>query len=318
LEELKKLLPETEFLYGEYYQKAAYSKEMLWPKLGEFMDFARQADAVLLFVGAQESEDTEKFDRRTLRMNPNYDMYVEAAIRTGKPTIVVCQSGSAVVFDEDTRNAHAIVQMWLAGEAAGGAIADVLTGKVNPSGKLSETFPKEPRTDLQYPGNGHYIEYTERFRVGYRYYDLHPEEILFPFGHGLSYTSFWYSNLSVEKKEDGWQVSFDVTNNGSLYGAEVAQLYICDPVSTVPKPVKELKKFKKLRLAPGETQSVSFTLTERDLSYYNVSLHRWVAEDGKYHILVGSSSQDIRLQGTILHTNGKDYTIRRVGVDMIG
>lgn len=317
LEELRKLMPDTEFVYGEFYQKAAYSKEMLWPKLGDFMNFVSDCDAALLFVGAQESEDTEKFDRRTLHMNPNYDMYVEAAVRTGRPTIVVCQSGSAVIFDDDTLKANAILQMWLGGEGAGGAIADVLTGKVNPSGKLSETFPKVERTDLGYPGNMQYVEYAEKLNVGYRYYDRHPEEICFPFGHGLSYTTFAYSNLSVEKN-DTWQVSFDITNTGDVFGAEVAQLYLCDPVSTVPKPVKELKKFAKVELNPGETKNVTLTLTERDLSYYNVALHRWVAEDGKYHVLIGSSSWDIRLQGSFHHSNTKDYTIRRVGEDMIG
>jgi len=317
LAELKKLLPDTEFVYGEYYKKYAYSKEMLWPSLGEYMNFVDSCDGALIFLGAQESEDTEKFDRRTPYLNPNYDMYVEAAVRTGKPVVVICQSGGAVIFDEDTQKAQAILQMWLGGEGAGGAIADVLTGKVNPSGKLSETFPRVPRTDLGYPGNIHYVEYPEKLNEGYRYYDRHPEEILFPFGHGLSYTAFRYENLTVTK-EDTVKVSFDLTNIGKVKGAEVAQLYVCDPVSTMPKPIKELKKFAKVELAPGETKTVSFELTERDFAYYNVSLHRWVAEDGKYYVLIGSSSQDIRLQGSFMHNNPKDYTIRRTGADMIG
>lgn len=318
LAELQKLMPDTEFGYRECYKKDAYSKEMLWPTLGEFMSFVEGYDAVLMFVGAQESEDTEKFDRRTPYMNPNYDMYVEAAVRTGKPVVVICQSGGALIFDEDMLGAQAIVQMWLGGEAAGGAIADVLTGKVNPQGKLSETFPNKMRTDLGYPGNGLYMEYNEKLNVGYRYYDRHPEEICFPFGHGLSYTHFDYKNLCIGKTDDTWTVTFEITNTGKVFGTEIAQLYICDPVSTVPKPIKELKKFAKVELNAGETKTVTMTLTERDLSYYNVSLHRWVAEDGKYHVLVGSSSQAIRLQGSIMHTNTKDYTIRRTGIDMIG
>ena len=129
--------------------------------------------------------------------------------------------------------------------------------------------------------------------------------------------SFRYDNLTVTK-EDTVKVSFDLTNVGKVKGAEVAQLYVCDPVSTMPKPIKELKKFAKVELAPGETKTVSFELTERDFAYYNVSLHRWVAEDGKYYVLIGSSSQDIRLQGSFMHNNPKDYTIRRTGADMIG
>ncbi len=318
LTELQKLLPDTEFSYKECYRKDAYSKEMLWPSLDEFMSFVEEHDAVLLFVGTQESEDTEKFDRRTPYMNPNYDMYVEAAVRTGKRVVVICQSGGAVIFDDDTLKAHAIVQMWLGGESAGGAIADILTGKVNPQGKLSETFPNKMRTDLNYPGNGMYMEYAEKLNVGYRYYDRHPEEICFPFGHGLSYTTFTYQNLTITPNDNTWTVTFEITNAGKVFGTEIAQLYVCDPVSTVPKPIKELKKFTKVELNAGETKTVIMTLTERDLSYYNVSLHRWVAEDGKYHILVGSSSQNIRLVGTLMHENKKDYTIRRTGFDMIG
>ncbi len=318
LAELQKLMPNTQFAYKECYRKDAYSKEMLWPSLGDFMSFVSEHDAVLLFVGTQESEDTEKFDRRTPYMNPNYDMYVEAAVRTGKRVVVICQSGGAVIFDDDTLKANAIVQMWLGGESAGGAIADVLTGKVNPQGKLSETFPNKMRTDLNYPGNGLYMEYAEKLNVGYRYYDQHPEEICFPFGHGLSYTHFAYANLVIAQNNNAWNVTFDITNTGKVFGTEIAQLYICDPVSTVPKPIKELKKFAKVELNAGETKTVAMTLTERDLSYYNVSLHRWVAEDGLYHVLVGSSSQNIRLTGSLMHTNTKDYTIRRTGIDMIG
>ena len=316
-EELKKLLPDTEFVYGEYYKKAEYSREMLWPKLGEFYDFISDCDAVLMFVGAQESEDTEKFDRRTPYMNPNYDMYVEAAVNSGKKIVVICQSGGVMIFDDNVKRAHSIVQMWLCGEAGGGAIADVLTGRVNPQGKLSETFPSKLRTDFEYPGNGSFIEYTEKLNVGYRYYDRHPEEIVYPFGHGLSYTDFEYSNIAVSD-EDGVKVTLDVKNVGKCSGAEIVQLYISDPVSTVPKPVKELKAFKKVELCPGETKAVSFAITERDLAYYNVSLKRWVAEDGKYIAHVGSSSRDIRQSVSFLHENKKDYTIKRIGEDMIG
>ena len=317
LEELKKLMPNTEFFYSECYKKDAFSNQMLWPKMGAFRESIRDCDVVLMFVGAQESEDTEKFDRRSPFMNPNYDMFVDAAIREGKKTIVICQSGGAVVFEDGVKSADAIIQMWLAGEASGGAIADILTGKVNPQGKLSETFPTKMRTDFDYPGNGLYIEYTEKLNVGYRYYDRHTDEICYPFGHGLSYTTFEYSDLEIVN-EDGWKAKFTIKNTGDVFGTEIAQMYISDPVATVPKPIKELKKFVKVELKPQESKLVTIDIDERDLAYFNVSLHRWVAEDGKYQVQIGSSSQDIRLTGTLMHENRKDYTIVRTGEDMIG
>jgi beta-glucosidase len=317
LEELKKLLPNTEFKYGEFYKKASYSPEMLWPKLGEFGKFIEDSDIVLIFVGAQESEDTEKFDRRTPFMNPNYDMYVEAAVKSGKKVVVVCQSGGVMILDDYMKKADSIVQMWLGGEASGGAVADVLTGKFNPQGKLSETFPTRVRDDFECPGNGLYIEYLEKLNVGYRYYDRHPEEIVYPFGHGLSYTDFEYSDLVITN-DNGVKASFKVKNVGDVFGTEIAQLYISDPVSTVPKPIKELRKFAKVELLPGEEKTVTFNIDERDIAYYNVSLHRYVAEDGRYDVLVGSSSRDIRLTASFMHENKKDYTIKRTGEDMIG
>ena len=317
LEELKKLLPNTEFVYGEFYKKASFSSEMLWAKLGEFGKFIEGSDVVLIFVGAQESEDTEKFDRRTPFMNPNYDMYVEFAIQSGKKVVLVCQSGGVMVFDDYMKKADSIVQMWLGGEAAGGAIADVLTGKLNPQGKLSETFPTRVRNDFEYPGNGLYTEYSEKLNVGYRYYDRHPDEIVFPFGHGLSYTDFEYSDLVITN-DNGIKASFKVKNVGDVFGTEIAQLYISDPVSTVPKPVKELRKFQKVELDSGEEKVITFDIEERDLAYYNVSLHRYVAEDGRYDVLIGSSSRDIRLTASFIHENQKDYTIHRVGEDAIG
>jgi beta-glucosidase len=222
-----------------------------------------------------------------------------------------------MVFDDYMKKADSIVQMWLGGEASGGAIADVLTGKLNPQGKLSETFPTRVRDDFEYPGNGLYTEYSEKLNVGYRYYDRHPEEIVFPFGHGLSYTDFEYSDLVITD-DNGIKASFKVKNVGDVFGTEIAQLYISDPISTVPKPIKELRKFQKIELQPGEEKVVTLDIEERDLAYYNVSLHRYVAEDGRYDVLVGSSSRDIRLTASFIHENQKDYTIHRIGEDAIG
>ncbi len=315
LNELKKRLPDVEFTYLEMYKKGAFSTEMLWPKSAAFAEQVADADLVLFFMGAMESEDTEKFDRRTAYLNQNFELFLQVAERNGKKTAVVLQNGGALIFSDPLKKADAIVEMWLGGEAAGGAIADVLCGIVNPSGKLSETFPTCMRRDLEYPGNGMYIEYKERLDVGYRYYDKHPEEILYPFGHGLSYTDFAYDSLTIN---EDLTVSFTLTNTGDRDGAEVVQLYIGDPLSTVPRPLKELKKFEKVFLKAGETRTVSFKLSADDLAYYNVILHDWVAENGRYDVYIGSSSRDIRLKGAFLYNGEMPYTMTQLGESMIG
>ena len=315
LEELKKRLPGVEIQYLEMYKKREYSAEMLWPKSAAFAEDIADADLVLFFMGAMESEDTEKFDRRSAYLNQNFEMFRQVAERNGKKTAVVLQNGGALIFSEPLRQADAIIEMWLGGEAAGGAIADVLTGIVNPSGKLSETFPTCMRRDLEYPGNGMFIEYKERLDVGYRYYDKHPEEILYPFGHGLSYTTFAYDNLTIS---DDLTVSFTLTNTGETDGAEVVQLYVGDPLSTVPRPIKELKKFEKIFLKAGEARTVTFKLSADDLAYYNICLHDWVAENGRYDVYVGSSSRDIRLKGAFMYNGEMPYTMTQLGESMIG
>ena len=315
LEELKKRLPGVEIQYLEMYKKREYSAEMLWPKSAAFAEDIADADLVLFFMGAMESEDTEKFDRRSAYLNQNFEMFLQVAERNGKKTAVVLQNGGALIFSEPLRQADAIIEMWLGGEAAGGAIADVLTGIVKPSGKLSETFPTCMRRDLEYPGNGMFIEYKERLDVGYRYYDKHPEEILYPFGHGLSYTTFAYDNLTIS---DDLTVSFTLTNTGETDGAEVVQLYVGDPLSTVPRPIKELKKFEKIFLKAGEARTVTFKLSADDLAYYNICLHDWVAENGRYDVYVGSSSRDIRLKGAFMYNGEMPYTMTQLGESMIG
>ena len=319
LNEIGKILGEdVEVKYLEMYQKTSFSKEMLWPKLGEFDQFIKDSDLVLMFIGAMESEDTEQFDRRTAEFNPNYELFIKHAIESGKKVVAVMQSGAAMILSDWIKKSHGIVQMWLGGEAAGGGIADVLCGEVNPSGKLSETFPNKIRTDLAYPGNEHTIEYPERIFVGYRYYDLHPEEITYPFGHGLSYTEFAYSDLDVKRVDDRLDVSFNLKNTGEVNGAEVCQIYLGDPVSTVIRPIKELKAFEKVYLEAGETKRLSLSIDIKDLGYYNVLLRDWVTEPGEYIVYVGASSRDIRLEKTILINDSAPYTMSKISEGMIG
>jgi len=318
LTELQKRMPEIEFKYLETYKKREFSDSMLWPKVGKFRAEIADCELILMFLGAMESEDTENFDRRTAELNPNFEMFIEEAVRTGKRVVVVLQNGGALILNKWNDKVDSVVEMWLAGEATGGAVADVLCGIVNPAGKLSETFPKIMRCDLEYPGDGLKVEYKERFDVGYRYYDKHPEEILYPFGHGISYTEFEYKNLVVNVNQNNVSVEFDLKNIGKYDGAEVVQLYIGDPVSTVVKPVKELKKFKKVFLKSGEQKKISFDLLSDDFSYYNVMLRKWSAENGVYNIFVGSSSQDIRLESSFSYGLNIDYTIESTGESMIG
>ena len=320
LEELKKCMPRTEFVYVEGFNSWSYSDQMLWPKLGEIKEAAEQADAVLVFAGTMVSEDTEMFDRRTARLNPNFGMFIEEACRHNPNVVVVLQSGSALILDDWNQKTPAILEMWLGGEACGKAVAQILCGERNPSGKLAETFPCVERKDLNYPGNGRHIGYDEKLEIGYRYYDRHPEEIGYPFGHGLSYTTFDYKDLCVLVDEDRIGISFQIKNTGSFPGAEVVQIYVGNPGSTVSRPVKELKSFDKIFLQTGESKSVELQIPLEEIGYYNVMLKKWVTESGRYEIYVGSSSQDIRLKKSIYVKNVRDvYTQSRVSQgQMIG
>lgn len=312
---LKECDGKTEVKYLEMYKKASFSSEMLWPKISQFNEFISDADFVLMFVGAMESEDTENFDRRTAELNPNYEMFIDAAVDMKKKVAVINQSGSAMIFGGWRNRVDSIVQMWLSGEGAGKAIADVLCGNINPSGKLSETFSVKMRTDLPYPGDGNKIEYTEKRLVGYRYFDKHPEEIMYPFGHGLSYTTFEYSNLDLLVSDEKIKISFEVENTGKISGAEVCQIYVGNPYSDV---IKELKAFKKLSLNCGERKKMSVEVLIKDIGYFNVLLREWVTEAGEYTVYVGSSSRDIRLTKKVFVKGNAPYTMKAVSEGMIG
>lgn len=316
LEELKKALPECEFIYDTVYEKRSFSDVMLWPKKGAFGGFIKDCDLVLMFVGAMESEDTENFDRRTIELNPNQEMFIEAALNMGKKVVVICQSGGALAFGKWRNRVSGIVQMWLGGEASGGGIADVLTGRVNPSGRLPETFPKKERAlDT---GNGLVACYSEGPLVGYRYYDTHPEEVCYPFGFGLSYTSFLYKNASLKEDGENLNITFTLKNTGGFDGAEVVQLYSAKPLSCVSRVPKELKAFKKVFLKVGEEKEVSITLPKCDLAYYNPALKDWVVEPGEYKLYIAAASNDIRLTLGYTAPDTAPYTIKQISEGMIG
>lgn len=318
LAELKKRLPDCQISYWKGTDKRSYSPTMLWPTGQQYTSFISDCDAVVVFAGNMESEDTECYDRRSAQLNPNFNLYIEEALKLKKKVIVVLQTGGAVILPPWHLQVDALVEMWLGGEAAGSAVADVLTGRVCPSGKLTETFPTRMRHDLEYPGHHRILEYREKLDIGYRYYDKHPEEIAYPFGHGLSYTSFAYKNAEVARQGDSFTLTFELTNTGNTDGAEVVQVYASDPVSTVSKPEKALVAFKKVYLHAGETKRIALPFTARDLAYYNTSLHGWVTEEGEYRLLLGASSRDIRLEASIFYKTDIPYTITPTGETMLG
>lgn len=314
---LRRALPDVQIDYFDYLP-AKHPDRMLWHYFRTKMPDIESYDLVLVFTGVQPSQDSENLDRYDNHLAGYIENVLHNVVFHNPNCVLVLTSGSSTFRSVEADKFPAILQMWPTGEGAGAAVANVLTGAVNPSGKLSETFPTHMRTDLDLVGDGLKQEYTEKWKVGYRYYDLHPEEIWFPFGHGLSYTSFTYANSSLSKTGEGWELSFDLTNSGDVDGAEVVQIYVSDPVTTATKPVKELRKFDKFFLKAGETRRVSFQLTDEDFAYYNVMLHKWTVENGRYDLLVCASSRDVRLTESLVYDDPACYTMRKMQEDMIG
>jgi beta-glucosidase len=261
-----------------------------------------KADTVVLSVGTTKNEESEGFDRTTLRLSFEQEQLILNAASVNPNVVVVVYAGSAIDMSAWADKVKAIVFAGYLGESATEAVANVLTGKCNPCGKLSETFPlcleDTPTGDTR--GNGHAERYTEGILVGYRWYETMKKEVSFPFGYGLSYAKFEYSDLKIEKKgETDYEVSFTVKNVSNVDGKEISQLYIRDPFSSVVRPEKELKGFVKTALKAGESKCVSLSLNARSFAFYSTALDKWYVENGEFEILVGASSRDIRLSETI-------------------
>jgi beta-glucosidase len=271
---------------------------------------AARVDVVVIAVGFDGSSESEGSDR-TFRLPPGQDELIKAMAAANERTVVVMNSGGAVDINGWLDHVPALLQAWFPGQEGGTAVAEILFGTVNPSGRLPASFERRwqdnPAHDYYYPEPGTpRIVYEEGIFVGYRGYEKNGVAPLFPFGHGLSYTTFKYSNLALspEKTDDGKvQVTFDLTNTGSRNGAEVAQVYVADTHSKVPRPPKELKGFAKVELQPGETKHVTVELNRRSLSYYDVDEKAWRAEPGMFDVLVGRSSTMIELRGKLTLTN---------------
>lgn len=273
--------------------------------LAEAVEAARNAEAAVIFAGLPDKFESEGFDRKHMAMPDCQNELIEKVAAVQPNTVVVLHNGSPVEMPW-INQVKGIVEAYLGGQAVGGAVCDILFGKVNPSAKLPETFPlrlEDNPSYLSYIGEGDIVEYREGIFVGYRYYDKKKMDVLFPFGYGLSYTTFAYSNLTVDKEQmkdtDTLRVTVDVTNTGDVAGKEVVQLYVADKESTVIRPVKELRDFAKVELAPGETKTVAFTLDKRAFAYYSVRIHDWHVETGEFDIMIGKSSRDIELTKTV-------------------
>ncbi len=260
---------------------------------------AAAADKAVIFAGLPDSFESEGYDRTHMQLPGCQNRLIAEILRVQPNTVIVLHNGSPV--EMPWRNdVKGIVEAYLGGQAVGGALVNILYGKVNPSGKLAETMPvklADNPAHLNF-GDGEKVHYHEGIFVGYRYYDAKEMEVAFPFGHGLSYTTFAYSNLRTDKDTltdtDSLTVLVDITNTGNRAGKEIVQFYVSDKSGYTRRPVKELKAYEKVFLEPGETKTVSVTLESRSFSWYNTDLHNWFTGSGKYEILVGASSRDIR------------------------
>lgn len=294
--------PASQVTYAEGYSSVPTQNRHAL--LLEAVDAARKAD-VVIFVGGlnkNENQDCEGADRRSLNLPYGQDELIGELARVNRNLVAVIISGNAVAMPW-VNEVPAIVEAWYGGTEAGNAIASVLAGEVNPSGKLPFTFPvrleDNPAIALDaYPGDGKQVEYKEGIFVGYRWNDREQIKPLFCFGHGLSYTTFEYGKVTAEGRQMGPDgtitVSVPVKNTGSRAGAEIVQLYVSDLKSSLPRPVKELKGFRKITLQPGQEQMVSFTIDRKALSFYDDTKQDWVAEPGTFEVLVGASACDIR------------------------
>lgn len=284
-------------LKGEGYKKSLINKAV---------KVAKGKDAVLLFIGLTDAFESEGYDRSHIKLPSAHVTLINEILKVNKNVIVVLSCGSPVEIGKWDKDVKGILNLYLGGQAGGEAAYNLIYGKVNPSGKLAETFPISEADNIgaKYFRMGpRTVEYREGVYVGYRYFDSAHKAVKYPFGYGLSYTTFEYSNLKASatsiNEGDDFSVTFTVKNTGNVAGAEIAQVYVKDTESTLYRPEKELKGFKKVFLQPGEEKEITISLDARAFAYYNVAINDWHVESGDFEILVGASSRDIRLAATV-------------------
>ena len=296
--ELQSQAGNAELTYAEGYPTDNSFRQEL---IDQAVMLAQSADVAVLYIALPTFKESEGYDRKDLDLTAQQVALIKAVSRVQPNTVVVLNNGAPVAMSEWIDGVAAVLEGWMMGQAGGVAIADVLFGKVNPSGKLAETFPlklSDTPSHLNWPGGAGAVHYGEGLFIGYRYYDAKEVPVLFPFGHGLSYTTFSYSNAKVSarnfKDVHGLTVTVDVTNTGKVAGREIVQLYVHDHESGLVRPEKELKGFAKVELLPGETRSVSIQLDFRAFAYYHPEYKQWITEDGDFEILLAASATDIR------------------------
>ena len=273
------------------------------PDMNAAIEAAKNADLAIIIAGTPDNYETEGDDRPSMKLPGIQDEFIKSILDINENSVVVINSGSPVEMPWADKS-RAIVQLWLPGQEGGTALANVLFGMVNPSGKMPITFPKNLADNPSfnnYPGDKA-VKYEEGIYVGYRHYESKQIETLFPFGHGLSYTRFDFDSLASPdsvKIGDEFQASLTITNVGDVSGSEVVQLYIRDVEASVDRPLKELKGFNKIHLDAGESKLVSFAINELDLAFFDPGQEKWVTEPGEFELQIGNSSQDIKVQKTI-------------------
>lgn len=273
--------------------------------LDQAVETAKEADVAVIFAGLPDAFESEGYDRTHMRMPDCQNTLISEIAKVQENVVVVLHNGSPVEMPWADQ-VKGILEAYLCGQAVGQAEVDILFGKVNPSGKLAETIPyklSDNPSYLNFPGDGQKVEYKEGVFVGYRYYDTKEMPVRYPFGYGLSYTTFEYSDLQLSsdkiKDTDKLKVTLKVKNTGNRAGKEIVQLYVADKIGAASRPVKELKNFVKVELQPQEEKTVEMELDKRSFAWYNTDIHDWYAASGEYEILAAASSRDIRLKKTV-------------------
>ena len=293
------------------------------------VEAAKKADVVVVFAGLPDSIESEAYDRENMALPECQNMLINALAGVQPNTVVVLHNGSPVEMPWIDK-VKSLLELYLGGQAAGEAAISLLFGEANPSGKLAETFPlrlEDTPCYENFPGDGKTVHYRESVFVGYRYYDYRKMAVLFPFGHGLSYTTFQYGNLKLEKTSidfvngsETLKVTVAITNTGTVAGKEAVQLYIEDKTGAAIRPLRELKGFEKVSLVPGETKQVTFTLDKRSFAWYSTELGGWYCASGDYNIVIGASSRDLRLNAIVHVTCNVHLTLHvdfNTTVDML-
>ncbi|HSV85130.1 MAG TPA: glycoside hydrolase family 3 C-terminal domain-containing protein, partial [Levilinea sp.] len=301
--ELKAQAGQAELTYAEGYPLDVSFRQDL---IDQAIVTAQSSDVAIIYISLPSYKESEGYDRQDLDLTEQQIALIKAVAKAQPKTVVVLNNGAPVAMRAWIDDVSAVLEAYMMGQAGGAAIADILFGRVNPSGKLAETFPlrlEDTPAYINWPGDAGEVRYGEGLFIGYRYYDARKQPVLFPFGYGLSYTTFAYSNARVSsntfKDVDGVTVTVDITNTGSVAGKEVVQVYVHDQESSLVRPEKELKGFAKVALQPGETKPVSIQLDFRTFAYYHPEYKQWITESGKFDLLVAASAADIRHRLTV-------------------